>query len=241
MPDNTSSQETVPPSASPKDPPPPNTPPTSQNYLVRMQERIARLGENVTLIHRYLDQFRFSIQRNVNRTEEVQRNLERKLSQLESHLNLTLLHGYINGEEFECAKSLCADSNASMASHVHLIKSLFLGYFILTLLTFVLIGIGLMRYFKKQMRRELNFHSTQMNLKLQRILNSLESEKREMKRSASLHPLTTRPQNGDMEQHTADQDVLSDSNVHTYAYSHGVVKKKKKMRKSSNFNIAHPY
>ena len=223
--------------SSPKEPPIPSAPPTSQNYLVRMQERIARLGENVTLIHRYLDQFRHSIQRNVNRTEEVQRSLERKLSQLEDLVNLTLLSGYVQSEEFEGTKAYWTDSIASLRYDIQFFK-LQLLFGALTLLLFVLLAVGYVSHHNTQLRQEMKYLSLQFNTEIQKLLRVISEDRNRFvpRRQSALQSLSIRNQeNEDFEPQLTDRGVLSDSHINTYA--NHAAKKKKKTRKNSNFGL----
>ena len=220
------------PSSSPKEPPVPLPPPASQNYLVRMQERIARLGENVTLIHRYLDQFRHSIQRNVNRTEEVQRSLERKLSQLESLVNLTLLNVYIQSEGLEGSEAYWAESVAGLRYEIQVFKLQIL-FGLLVLLVFVLLIAVFVSHLNTHLRREMSSLSLQFNKEIQKVLRVVSDDQNNFvqRRQSALESLSIPNQeNEDFEYQQTDKAVLSDS--HLNAFGSHAAKKKKKIRKT---------
>ena len=220
-------------SPSPKEPPVPIPPPASQNYLVRMQERIARLGENVTLIHRYLDQFRHSIQRNVNRTEEVQRSLERKLSQLEDLVNLTLLNVFVQSEEFEGTETHWTQSLTTLRYDIQFLQlQLVIGF--LFLLVFVLLTAVYVSRHNNRLRQEMNSLSLQFNAEIQKVLRAVSENQNKSVRKmpTALQSISIRNQENEDLEHYA---VLSDS--HLNAYANLAAKKKKKTRKNSNFSL----
>ncbi|KAI6655207.1 SUN domain-containing ossification factor isoform X2 [Oopsacas minuta] len=219
--------------STPKDPPIPSTPPTSQNYLVRMQERIARLGENVTIIHKYLDQFRHSIQRNVNRTEEVQRSLERKLSQLEDLVNLTLLNSYIQSEEVEITKIYWTDIITSLTYEIQYFKAQLLLCFLTTLIIIIIIAAISVKRSNAKLRQEMNSLCKQLNGEIQKLLYIIQEDRKKLKNG-----YIRNYENDYFEGQLTDQGVLSDSNLNSYV--NHTAKKKKKTRKNSNLVLPYP-
>ena len=169
----------------------------------------------------------------------MQRSLERKLSQLEHLVNLTLLNSYIQSEEFENCKEYWTDLLAALASDVQPMKVQFFIYFLTTLILFALIvAISTTRY-NKLLREEMNSLSRQFNCEIQKLSNIIKEDRKKLRRNTSnpLCPTAIRSQDYDYFELT-DQGVLSDSNLN--AYNNHPAKKKKKTRKNSNLVLPCP-